>query len=178
MPQGYPSLWQLKLSTVMGPLTTLAVFNLSGQTRSFTIEPAMLGFEVGREFVALEWWQSRWLGRFSAGFTLEVPPEDVAVIHAGAVSAQPSLFSVSQPIANGLIVREVAFQPETGLLKGTLETKAGLPLVLFGLTPPQWALDRTTLFHAASNTFGGWQCEFQTKNPLAEFTVGFEQVTA
>ena len=174
-PEGYPALWALSLDTGIGPATALAAFNLTEATRSFRIEPGMLGLEEGREFLALEWWQSRWLGRFDGPFTLEVPAGDVAVIHARHTGEAPSLISVSHPITGGYIVKEVVFDPVSGTLCGALDTKAGLGLVLFGHLPEGWALSRESRFHGIAGAIGSWQCEVVTTSAHTPFAIRFER---
>lgn len=175
-PEGYPRFWALSLDTGFGPMTVLAVFNMTGETQTYEISPDMLGIEPGKEFLALEWWQCKWLGRFNAKFTVDVPAEDVAVIHARPVQDVPSLVSVSHHITGGYIVEDVSFDPIDGNLRGTLATKAGLNIVLFGQIPEGWGLSRKSKFHAVTNSIGGWQSEVTTTGPRTAFEVGFERV--
>ena len=177
-PEEYPALWALSLDTGMGPVTALAAFNLTETTRTFRIEPDMLGMEEGCEFLALEWWQSRWLGRFDGPFNLEVPPGDVAVIHAGHPQEVPSLISVSHHITGGYIVDEVTFDPDSGLLSGILATKAGLNLVLFGHLPEGWTLSRESRFHGMAGAIGSWQHEVVTTETHTPFAIRFERVSS
>lgn len=173
-PQGYPSLWSLSLHTGFGPITVLAVFNLTQKTRTFTIEPDMLGIKPGKEFLALEWWQYRWLGRFRGNFKIDVPPGDVAVIHAQPRRSVPWLMSVSHHITGGYIIEDVSFDRKTGQLTGKLLTKPGLPVVLFGQVPKGWQLGRSN-FHSTANSFRGWQSEIITTSKRTRFTISFEK---
>src|ERR1700685_2717110 len=54
-PEGYPSLWSLSLRTGFGPMTVLALFNITAKSKQFEIRPEMLGIQPGRRFLALEW---------------------------------------------------------------------------------------------------------------------------
>lgn len=92
-PESYPALWSQSVPHESGQAgatrTALAVFNLENRTRTFRITPSMLGIPEGEELLALEWWQSRWLGRYRGAFEIEVPAEDVAVIHAQPMGVHP-----------------------------------------------------------------------------------------
>jgi hypothetical protein len=172
-PEGYPALWALTTRSGLGRMTALAVFNLEGKARKFRITPEMLGIDDSREFVALEWWQQRWLGRFTGGFELEVPPEDVAVIHARPTRSTPGLVSVSHHITGNYIVEQVAFDRGTGMLNGVLATRPELRVVLFGQTSPAWRLAPGTTYHGAANPFGGWQHELVTSGQQTPFAIAF-----
>jgi hypothetical protein len=172
-PEGYPVFWALSIPTGFGPMTTLAVFNLANQTQPYEITPKMLGIESGKEFLALEWWQCRWLGRYKDKFQIDVPAEDVAVIHAQRTRDVPSLLSVSHHITGGYIVEDVSFDPQTGTLGGVLATKAGLRVVLFGHLPAGWILARESTFHTMSSTVGGWQSEVVTTGTRTSFEIQF-----
>jgi len=185
-PDGYPSLWALTTPSPIGARTALAVFNMADETRTWTITPDMLGIApsrrgstertgaLGREFVALEWWGQRWLGRFEGAFEIEVPPEDVAVIHAMPVPRAPRLLSVSHHITGNAIVAEAAFDSVRGVLHGELVTKAGLRVVLSGLTSSKWTLAMAATYHGAANTLGGWQHEIVTTGPRTPFAIPFQ----
>ena len=174
-PEGYPSLWALTVQTADGPFTVLAAFNLADRTRSFTIEPAMLGISGGEEFLAIEWWQCRWLGRFARAFALEVPAEDVAVIHARPCGSRPSLLTTSCPLTGPWIVERTSFDEVTGVLSGTVVTKAGLRLLLFGHLPRPWTLERRAAFHGSVSSAGGWQSELVTTAERTPFEVRFQE---
>jgi alpha-galactosidase len=174
-PEGYPCLWSLSLSTGFGPLTVLAVFNLGDRTRTWTITPGMVGIEEGKEFLALEWWQCRWLGRFSGPFAIEVPAEDVAVIHARPCGSTPSLVSVSHHITGGWIIEEASFDERTGMLSGTIATRRGLRIVLFGHLPTGWSFSREANFHGSISSTGGWQSELTTTSQRTRFEIGFRR---
>jgi hypothetical protein len=175
-PHGYPALWSLSLPTGLGPMTALAVFNLTAKTQKYEITPKMLGIESGKEFLALEWWQYRWLGRFQDKFDLEVPAGDVAVVHAQAMRETPSLLSVSHHYTGGYIIEKAEFDSSTGALRGILATKPGLRVVLFGSRGKGWKLTRQATFHAAANSLGGWQCEVPTTGTRTPFTIPFERI--
>jgi hypothetical protein len=172
-PEGYPAFWALPLKTGFGPMTALAVFNLTSRTQPYDIAPKMLGIEPGREFLALEWWQYRWLGRFKDKFRIEVPAEDVAVIHAQPTQDVPSLVSISHHFTGGYIVENVEFDREVAALKGTLVTKPGLPVVLFGHLPEGWKLARETTFHAMRSSVAGWESELVTTALRTPFSIQF-----
>lgn len=174
-PEGYPALWSLTTPSPIGARTALAVFNLAPTTQSWTITPAMLGIAEGREYLALEWWGQRWLGRFSGSFELEVPPEDVAVIHALPTRPSPQLLSVSHHITGNYIVEGASFDRRTGLLTGELCTRAGLRVVLFGQTSPQWPLAPEATYHGAANALGGWQQELVTTEGRTAFAILFRK---
>jgi len=125
--------------------------------------------------VALEWWQCRWLGRFKNRFTLDVPPGDVAVIHAQPVKAVPFPVSVSHHITGGYIVENVSFDRRSGKLRGALRTKEGLRMVLFGGLPEGWELSRESKPHAAKSSVGAWQCEVLTTGKRTRFAIRFEK---
>lgn len=175
-PDGYPSLWSLPSRTAHGSRTCLAVFNLEGEARRFTITPTMLGIDPGREFLALEWWNQRWLGRFDGAFDIEVPGEDVAIVHARPCGRQPAVLSVSHHVTGSDIITASSFDARKGRLRGELRTKAGLRVVLFGHTPSSWALAPEATYHGASNTFGGWQQELVTGSGATHFEVPFCRV--
>ena len=175
-PQGYPALWSLSLTTGFGPMTALAVFNLTQETQKYLITPKMLGLEKGKKFLALEWWQYRWLGRFEDEFEIEAPAGDVAVIHAQPVKDVPSLVSVSHHFTGGYIVEDVEFDASAATLKGVLATKPGLRVVLFGSKGGGWKLARTASFHAMENSCGGWQSDVITTGMRTPFTIPFEKM--
>jgi hypothetical protein len=131
----------------------------------------MLGIEKGSEFLALEWWQYRWLGLHDGNLSIEVPGEDVAVVPARPASDIPSLVSVSHTITGGSIVRDVGFDAGSGVLSGTIETKPGLPLALFGNLPADWELAREAQFHTTASSYGGWQSETVTTAARPRFAV-------
>lgn len=172
-PEGYPSIWSLRLKGGFGWITVLAAFNLTSRVRQFEIQPEMLGIAPGQPFLALEWWQYRWLGRFQSAFSVEVPAQDVAVIHAQAVRDTPSLISVSHHITGGYIVEDVSFDRGSSELRGDVVTKPGVRMVLFGHLPEQWALAQETTFHATANPGGGWQSELVTNRKRTPFAVRF-----
>ena len=177
-PDGYPSLWALTTPSPVGARTALAVFNMAAQTRAWTIAPHMLGIaptKAGKGFVALEWWGQRWLGRFQGAFQVEVPPEDVAVIHAMPVPQTPQVLSVSHHITGNLIVGETAFDRGDGMLRGELLTRAGLRVVLCGLTSPRWGLASPATYHGSANQLGGWQHEVVTEGQRTAFAIPFER---
>lgn len=136
--------------------------------------PAMLRLPEGEEILALEWWQGRWLGRYRGDFEVEVPAEDVAVVHAQPVTPTPGLVSLSHHPSGGTILRDVCFAAPSGTLRGALETKAGLPVVLFGALPAGWKLGRLASYHATENSCGGWQGELATSGQRTPFKIGFE----
>ena len=175
-PEGYPALWALETRSPLGTATALAVFNLGRETRKFRINPEMLGIGDHEEFVALEWWQQRWLGRFNGEFELEVPPEDVAVIHARPSRSTPGLVSVSHHITGNYIVEQASFDRRTGMLNGVLATRSGLRVVLFGQTSPEWRLASEATYHGAINPFGGWQHELVTSDQRTPFAIAFVRV--
>jgi hypothetical protein len=172
-PQGYPALWCLSLPTGFGPMTVLAVFNLTRATQKYQITPRMLGLESGKTFLALEWWQYRWLGRFEEEFEIEVPAGDVAVIHAQPVKDVPSLVSVSHHFTGGYVIESAEFDTASAALKGVLVTKPGLRVVLFGSSGKGWEFAPRTTFHAAANSLGGWQSELTTTSTRTSFAVQF-----
>ena len=174
-PEGYPHLWSLRVKTGLGTIKVLAVFNLTRNSRTFRITPEMVGIQNKRTFIALEWWQCKWLGRFRGAFQVEVPAEDVAVIHAQVVRKVPSLISVSHHITGGYIVEKVRFNRTSGTLEGVLATKSGLRVVLFGHIPPGWRLAREEQFHAVVNSLRGWQAEVRTTSQRTAFTLRFEK---
>jgi hypothetical protein len=174
-PEGYPALWSLSLPTGFGPMTVLAVFNLTDRVREFEIRPAMLGIPSGREFAALEWWQSRWLGRFRGAFRLQVPPLDVALIHAQPTREEPWLVSSSHHFTGGYIVENVAFDPASGALRGELVTRLGLRTVLHGCAPGSWNLTREEAFHTVNGPTGLWQSEVVTTSTRTPFTIRFRK---
>ena len=172
-PEGYPTFWAQSLQTGFGPTTALAVFNLTSKTRQYEITPGMLGIASGREFIALEWWQYQWLGRFKGKFMIEVPAEDVAVIHAQPTGEVPSLVSVSHHVTGGYIVENVTFDQQTSMLTGVLVTKPGLRVLLFGHKPAGWGFAREGKFHGSMSSLGGWQYEVVTKATHTPFKVPF-----
>jgi hypothetical protein len=174
-PEGYPALWSLSLQTGFGPMTVLAVFNLTQRVREFEIPPAMLGIASGREFAALEWWQSRWLGRFRGAIPLQVPPLDVALIHAQSTREIPWPVSTSHHFTGGYIVEKVAFDPAAGVLRGELVTRPGLRTVLYGHAPAPWNLTREESFHTVKNAAGLWQSEIVTTSTRTPFSIRFKK---
>jgi hypothetical protein len=172
-PDGYPSLWALTTPSPIGRRTALAVFNMAPETRKWTITPQMLGLAAGDDFVALEWWGQRWIGRYQDSFEIDVPPEDVAVIHAMPVVRSPRLLSVSHHITGNAIVESASFDRRTGILSGELATKAGLRVVISGLTSPKWSLAMAATYHGATNKLGGWQHELVTTGQRTAFAIAF-----
>ncbi len=172
-PEGYPAFWSLSLNTGLGPMTVLALFNLTEKTKTFEVTPEMLGIGAGKEFLALEWWQYKWLGRFNQKFSIDVPPEDVAVIHAQPTKKVPSLLSVSHHITGGYIVEKAAFDPAMGKLSGIIAAKPGLPMVLFGHLPKGWELSKQAGFHSSVSSVGGWQSEIVTNSQHTKFEIQF-----
>jgi hypothetical protein len=156
-------------------MTALAVFNLTNETRKYRITPKMLGLEAGKPFLALDWWQYRWLGKFDNDFEIDVPAGDVAIIHAQPVRDVPSLVSVSHHFTGGYIVEDVEFDASTATLRGVLATKADLRVVLFGSKGAGWKLARAANFHATENSFGGWQSEVITTDTRTPFAIPFER---
>jgi len=177
-PDGYPALWALTTRSTQGSSTALAVFNLTGETAKYRITPAMLGIDASGGFLALEWWSQRWLGRFSAPFEVEVPPEDVAVLHARPTAPTPGLLSVSHHITGTYIVERASFSRRKGLLSGVLATRPGLRVLLFGLTPPAWTLAPESIYHGATNSLGGWQHEVVTTGERTPFSIAFVRTPA
>lgn len=174
-PGGYPTFWALRLETGLGRTTTLAVFNLDRESRQYEITPQMLGIEAGKEFLAFEWWQCRWLGRFQSNFKVEVPAEDVMVIHAQPTQDVPSLLSVSHHVTGGYIVEDAMFDRQSGTLSGVLVTKPGLRMVLFGHLPERWKLAYQTTLHGTLSSVGGWQYEVVTTAERSPFKVWFSE---
>lgn len=178
-PEGYPALWAQSVPHESGKTgqtrTALAVFNLETRTRTFRITPSMLGLPEDEELLALEWWQSRWLGRFRGAFELEVPPEDVAVIHAQPVGVHPGLVSVSHHITGGTILRDLRFDAGDATLRGVLETRADLPVVLYGSAPAGWVLGGQAQHHGAQGSTGGWQVEVKTTGQRTPFEIAFQR---
>lgn len=172
-PEGYPSLWSLPLATGFGPMTVLAVFNLTGSTCKYVIDAKMLGIAPDAAYVALEWWQGKWLGQHNDAFEIEVPAEDVAIIHAQPIGDVPSLVSVSHHYTGGYILEEVRFEPETGILSGILATKAGIAMVLYGFAPPAWKPVRRGRYQIMTNDSGGFQCELVTESMRTPFSIPF-----
>ena len=154
-------------------MTVLAVFNLTRATQKYQITPAMLGLESGKTFLALEWWQYRWLGRFEEEFEIEVPAGDVAVIHAQPVKEVPSLVSVSHHFTGGYIIESAEFDAASAALKGVVVTKPGLLVVLFGSSGKGWEFASRTTFHGATNSLGGWQSELTTTSTRTSFAIQF-----
>jgi len=174
-PDGYPALWALSVPAGFGPKVALAVFNLGPEPQKYAITAKMLGIESGREFLAMEWWQYRWLGRFRGDFEVEVPAGDVAMIHAQPRQEYPSLLSVSHHFTGGYIVENVEFDPSSGIMKGVLATKPGLRLVLFGTGAGGWKLASRETYHSAENSWGGWQSEVATTGPRTPFALQFQR---
>ncbi len=174
-PEGYPAIWSLPVRTGFGFRTVLAVFNLTSEPRVYEVTPSMLGIEKGAEFLALEWWQYRWLGRFREKFKVGVPAGDVAIIHAQLVRDVPCGLSVSHHFTGGYIVEEAAFDSSTGELRGVLATKPGLRLVLFGTQAQGWRFATRETFHGIENSLGGWQSEIVTTSKRTPFTIQFQK---
>jgi hypothetical protein len=148
---------------------------LTRDTQKYQITPKMLGLESGKTFLALEWWQYRWLGRFEEEFEIEVPAGDVAVLHAQPVKDVPSLVSVSHHFTGGYIIESAEFDAASAALKGVLVTKSCLRVVLFGSSGKGWKLASRTTFHAAANSLGGWQSEVAATSARTSFAVQFER---
>lgn len=174
-PEGYPAVWSLPVRAGFGPRTVLAVFNLTSESRKYAITPGMLGIESAQEFLALEWWQYRWLGRFGGNFEVEVPAGDVAVIHAQPIKDVPSLLSVSHHFTGSYIIEDVAFDASSGALKGVIATKPGLHLVLFGTQAKGWKFTTRQTFHGIENSLGGWQSEMVTTGMRTPFAIQFQK---
>jgi len=172
-PDGYADIWALTTDTCIGRQTVLALFNLNGEEREFVIEPGMFGYEKGRPFTVLEWWNCRWLGTYTDAFAVRVPPEDVFILHAAPVTGVPSLFSVSHHFAGAYILDNVAYDAEANALSGEVLTKPGLNVVLFGLVEGR-RFSRQDSHHAAVNSLGGFQKELTTTAQRTAFTVKFE----
>lgn len=177
-PEGYPSIWRLEARRPFGPRAALAVFNLTGKTQQYRIEPSWLGIRCKKPFIALEWWQSRWIGTFNSSFEISVPAEDVAVIHAGPLTMQPSIISVQHHISGGHIIDNVSFDSSRGMLIGTITTKPGIKTVVYGYAPEDVRIPNTRAFHCTSNALGGWQMEVMTQAPQTIFEVPFERQNA
>ena len=175
-PDGYPAIWFLSVPTGFGRRTVLAVFNLTPERRKYEITAKMLAIEDGREFLALEWWQYRWLGRFKDKFEIEVPTGDVAVIHAHPVEDVPAILSISHHYTGGYILEDVDFDRATGELRGALSTKPGLRMVLFGTHANGWSFATRETFHGMENSLGGWQSEIVTTNTRTPFAIQFQKV--
>ncbi len=174
-PSGYPAVWRLRTEAPSGSAQAIALFNLNNETQSFCVRPEMFGFSADSEWLALEWWQYRWLGCFQGAFTLDVPPLDVAVVHAQPVGEQPAVVSCAHHPTGLYIVEDAAFDVESGILSGRLATRPGLKTVLFGYTPSHWRLTAGMKNHVIANSLGGWQCEVTTTGKKTGFNVCFEK---
>ncbi len=174
-PEGYPAIWQWDVEGPMGTTRSLALFNLRDETRTFKLTPAMFGIDSDAGWLALEWWQRRWLGRNHGDVEVEVPPYDVGIIHARPVADEPRVLSCSHHPSGLYVVRSDGFDPETGVLSGELVTSPGLKTVIFGQKPSGWELSRNMRSHAIANRGGGWQCEVTTTAQETPFRVEFER---
>ena len=174
-PDGYPAVWALAVRADGVERVALALFNLDPQVRRFEVSAAMLGLEASAPFAAYEWWQSRFLGVHTGRLEVEVASGDVAVIHAGAVAAHPTLVSASHHHTPWHIVRECRWDEKTRALRGAIETKPGLKITLFGQAPRDWRLTVRGRFDGAVGGDGNWQYTLETSGLRTPFTVPFER---
>jgi len=174
-PDAYPGIWRLRVDGAGGPAQAFALFNLDGRTKTFRLRREWFGYDPDADLIALEWWQSRWLGRFAADQPIEidVPPEDVAILHAQPVSEQPALISCAHHPVGLYIVGPTRFDAATGELSGSLLTRPGLKTVLMGQMPADWTLAAGMRARGACNATGGWQCECVTTQPETPFVIQF-----
>lgn len=91
------------------------------------------------------------------------------------MGVHPCLVSVSHHISGGTILRDVRFDEGHAVLRGLLETKPGIPVVLFGGAPSGWILSPHAQHHATQSSVGGWQAEVRTTGQRTPFEVAFEQ---
>ena len=174
-PDGYPSVWRLDSKWQAGPGITLALFNFERKTKQFHIEPQMLEIDNDHEFIVLEWWQGRWLGRFNDSFHVDVPPEDCAVLHAVPVHDYPCVVSVSHHITGGYILDKVKFNANTKTLSGEIHSKPGIDMVIYGYLPSGWEIPAAERGHTILNSLGGWQSEIRTVSTVTTFSLKFER---
>lgn len=172
-PEGYPAIWQWDVETPTGPARAVALFNLDRQTRTFTLNPSHFDLDASAEWMALEWWQQRWLGRIRGAADVEVPPQDVAIVHAQPATDTPAILSCSHHPAGLTLVESPRFDPDSATLSATLVTRPGLHTVVFGQMPTDWRLAGTMRSHAIANADGGWQCEVHTTGTRTPFHVEF-----
>jgi len=135
----------------------------------------MLEIEQDNEFIVLEWWQGRWLGRFNDSFHVDVPPEDCAVLHAVPVYDYPCIVSVSHHITGGYILDKVKFNANTKTLSGEIHSKAGIDMVIYGYLPSGWEIPAAERGHTILNSLGGWQSEIRTVSTVTTFSLKFER---
>jgi hypothetical protein len=174
-PEGCPSMWRLEPEWESGPSAALALFNFEKNTKKFIIDPDMVGIDMDCEFIVLEWWQGRWLGKFNGQFTVDVPPEDCAVLHAKPLSSEPCIVSVSHHITGGYILNDVKFNAKTCILAGEILTKPGIDMVLYGYLPSGWKISSAERGHTILNSLGGWQSEIKTSSRKTTFSILFER---
>jgi hypothetical protein len=173
-PEGYPAIWQWDVETGQGTTRSIALFNMNERMRTFRVSPDMFGIDEDAEWVALEWWQNRWLGRKSGEFTVDVPPLDVAVIHGKPTMNTPSIVSCSHHPSGMYILETEGYDEENRMLRGNLVTRPKLKTVLFGQMPRGWKLAESMREHAACDDQNGlWQCEVMTEDTVTPFSVAF-----
>ena len=170
-PDDIPHIWQLPVQSDWGACNALAIFNLTEKATRVIVQPEWLGLAAGESFGALEWWQQRWLGCFNGPFEVEIPPADVAVIHAQCIRPYPWLVSVSHHFTGGWIVENLRFDEETRQLRGELVTRPGLRVSLMGTLPSGWSMSYTA--HGCANGAGGWTHEVLTTSQRTSFAIEF-----
>lgn len=173
-PEGYPARWALQHGISGEKRTALALFNLDAQPRRFVVSAADFGFASGETFAAWEWWQSRYFGTHTQ-LEIDVPPYDVAVIHAVAVRNQPVFGSLSHHYTGGHIVVDLLWNEDETALEGTLVTKPGLTITLHGHAPKPFALTREATFQGHLGPQGNWQSIVRTTGPRTPFRVAFSR---
>jgi hypothetical protein len=172
-PDGYPAIWSLPVGFDGRPTTAIALFNLDGTPRRFEVDAALFRIDPATPFAAYEWWQMRFLGTHAGRVGVEVPAGDVAILHAAPVAAHPALVSVSHHHTPWHIVESCRWDESAQALTGTLHTKAGLPVTLFGHAPADWTLATGGRFAGSGGRAGNWQYVVRTTGHRTAFSVPF-----
>ncbi len=173
-PDGYPSIWCLDIERETGSQKTVALFNFDRSSMEFMLNPELLGIPDDMEYIALEWWEGKWLGRFTSNMKITVSSEDCAVIHAIQIGKNPEIISISHHISGGYILNNIRFNENTGELSGYITTKQGLKTVMYGYAPYDWIIPISMRSHVIKNRIGGWQMEIETTGQITPFTIKFK----
>jgi hypothetical protein len=150
-------IWDLKVNHLGRTYDVVGLFNFdTEEERVFHLRWSDLGLDPEQPFHVHDFWEGIYLGSWTAGVFLEVPPKDVRVVTFVPAAAEPVLISTSRHITQGWVeLRSLTRErsAEGVAWRGSSKVIAGDPYVLtFGVSreSPTWEAVEAT----ADGSFG------------------------
>ena len=147
-----PEIWLEEIKTDFDSWWILGLFNwgdnwtiegkhLASQKRVYQLDFSRLGLDPNQEYLAFDFWQEKFLGKFKSRFKIAVEPERVKVIKLVPARSYPWFLSYNRHITQGAVdIKTLCWEEKTRTLSGSLEAVPGFEYRLYFSCPEKFQL--------------------------------------